>query len=411
MLTFNINYDDYYQTKNARDEFVASIASKDILNQADLIYGRMPKAKNEVVIDRMVLDKLISTSGFYQARMAGIIDISQFLNRKLTPGSFFNNYQNGSLIKLKDFIIVGISDLTSPCVYMSKSNFINLIANTNEGSIDDYGNMMYEPEMGVNENNTLSKNVYDVALAGDRIELSKGRMPKKDYEIIVNASNSYEMKLNRTIDDKINKKKLKVVGYYKSKEEINDFFTTANTIKLKVLSEKNNITIHSNNKEKTMNYFKNLNMNIEDTYEKNKNDYIMKTKDSIKSSIIVASIILVISLIEIFLMMRSSFLSRVKEVGILRAIGVKKKDIYKMFLGEIIALTTVTAIPGLFIMSYILKGLQLISYYQDKFMFNGTVLGLSIAIIVVFNVIIGLLPVYNTIRKTPARILSGNNVD
>ena len=73
--------------------------------------------------------------------------------------------------------------------------------------------------------------------------------------------------------------------------------------------------------------------------------YIDNIKNSILSSLVLAGIILAISLVEIFLMMRSSFLSRVKEVGILRAIGVKKIDIYKMFLGEIIVLTVITGIP------------------------------------------------------------------
>ena len=34
-----------------------------------------------------------------------------------------------------------------------------------------------------------------------------------------------------------------------------------------------------------------------------------------------------------------------------------------------------------------------------------------IAIIVGFNILVGLLPVHNVIRKTPARILSGNSVN
>lgn len=216
---------------------MASIASKDILTQADLIYGRMPEAKNEVVVDKLILSKLVSTSGFHQARMAGITDISQFINRKLSPGSPYDNDSNNSLIKLEDFIIVGISDLTSPCVYMDTGNFINLVANVKEGNTDERGNVIHNMDVA-NTNGNLGKKIYDIALAGDRIQLSKGRMPKNDYEIIVNASNSYEMKLNKTIDDKINENKLKVVGYYKSKEEINDFFTTANTIKIKVLSEK-----------------------------------------------------------------------------------------------------------------------------------------------------------------------------
>ena len=152
-------------------------------------------------------------------------------------------------------------------------------------------------------------------------------------------------------------------------------------------------------------------MNIEDIYQTDKDEYIRSVQESIKSSIIVAVIILAISLVEIFLMIRSSFLSRVKEVGILRAIGVKKRDIYKMFLGEIIAITTLTAIPGLFLMSYIIQGLRLVSYYADQFMFNSIVVIISAAILVVFNIVIGLLPVHNVIRKTPARILSSNNVD
>lgn len=417
LLPFNIKYDDYYQTQNSIDEFSASIASKDIITEDNLIYGRMPEAKNEVVVDKMVLRELISSAGYYQAPMVGIKNVSEFLNRKLTPGTRSYDYGNTASIKLEDFVIVGISDLVSPCIYMSNDNFINLLANVGEaGGSGGNGMFMYAPDtMGFGGSNSnaggLSKNIYDVNLAGDRIELSKGRMPQNDYEIIVNASNSYEMKLNKTIDDMINGNKLKVVGYYTSKENINDFFTTENTIKYKLLSEKSNITIYSNNKEETLNYFQNLGMNIENTYEKDKNNYTMQIKDSIRSSIVVAAIILAISLIEIFLMMRSSFLSRVKEVGILRAIGVKKKDIYKMFLGEIIALTTLTAVPGLFVMSYILKGLQLVPYYQDQFMYNGTVLGISIAIIVGFNILVGLLPVHNVIRKTPAKILSGNSVN
>ena len=417
LLPFNIKYNDYYQTQNSIDEFSASIASKDIITEDNLIYGRMPEAKNEVVVDKMLLNRLLSSSGYYQATMVGIKDVSEFLNRKLTPGSRSYDYGNTASIKLEDFVIVGISDLISPCIYMSNDNFINLLANVGEtGGSGGNGMFMYAADtMAIGDSNSnaggLSKNIYDVNLAGDRIELSKGRMPQNDYEIIVNSSNSYEMKLNKTIDDMINGNKLKVVGYYTSKEDINDFFTTENTIKYKMLSEKSNITIYSNNKEETLNYFKNLGMNIENTYEKDKNNYTMQIKDSIRSSIVVAAIILAISLIEIFLMMRSSFLSRVKEVGILRAIGVKKRDIYKMFLGEIIALTTLTAIPGLFVMSYIIKGLQLVSYYQDQFMFNGMVLGISIAIIVGFNILVGLLPVHNVIRKTPARILSGNNVN
>ena len=375
----------------------------DIINKGNLILGRMPKKENEIVLDKMALEKILNTD-FNRAKSVGIKTVEDFLNREI---SLYSLYVQQPSIKMDDFKLVGICDNGTPSVYMDEDIFINVLASSTKG--DPYSN--YIVLGSTEENNSLSHQIYDIELAKDKIELTEGRMPKNDYEIIVNETNEYEMDLYETIKDKINDKELKVVGYYTSKEEINDFFTTSNTIKYKLLQENNNITIYPKDKQKTIDYFNKQGKYIEDTYERDRKIYVDSIKNSITSSIILASVILAVSLIEIFLMMRSSFLSRVKEVGILRAIALKKKDIYKMFLGEIIALTIVTAIPGLLIMTNILKGLQLIPYYQDQFMLNFNVILISIIIIVVFNIIVGLLPVFNVIRKTPAQILSRNDVD
>ena len=110
-------------------------------------------------------------------------------------------------------------------------------------------------------------------------------------------------------------------------------------------------------------------------------------------------------------MMRSSFLSRVKEVGILRAIGVKKLDIYVMFSGEVIAITLLTSIPGILFSAYIMNILSKISFLDGTFIVNPMLVISAIVAVFIFNLVIGLLPVFNTIRKSPARILSGKEVD
>ena len=129
-----------------------------------------------------------------------------------------------------------------------------------------------------------------------------------------------------------------------------------------------------------------------------------------KTSIIVSAIILAISLIEIFLMIRSSFLSRIKEIGILRAIGIKKKDIYKMFAGETIAITTLASVPGIILMAYILKALSQITYFSRFFLVNIWTIIVTIILIYLFNLIIGLLPVHRVVKKTPAQILSRHDI-
>ena len=110
-------------------------------------------------------------------------------------------------------------------------------------------------------------------------------------------------------------------------------------------------------------------------------------------------------------MIRSSFLSRIKEVGIYRAIGIKKSDIYKMFSGEILAITFVASFTGIIFMAYILYNLSKISYLERMFMVNPFTLIISIIVVLIFNLVVGLLPVFNTIRKTPAEILSRFDVD
>jgi ABC-type antimicrobial peptide transport system permease subunit len=69
-------------------------------------------------------------------------------------------------------------------------------------------------------------------------------------------------------------------------------------------------------------------------------------------------------------MNRSSFLSRIKEVGIYRAIGVKKTDIYKMFMGEAFAITTLTQVPGVLFMAYCINVLTDISYVARNYVMN-----------------------------------------
>lgn len=409
MIQGNIKYDDYYQTQNASDTFGFSLASLNLVKENNLLYGKMPEKENEVIVDKMILEGILSES-YNSAKQVGIKDISGFLNREICVEDFMAIATDEYTIP--KLVIVGICDLTSPSLYINNNSFVNLLANGVKGSENGTPSLvMGDTNEGRGINQNLSQKLYDVNLAKDKLELTKGRMPENDYEIIVNEQNKYEMKLNKTIKDEINGNKLKVVGYYKSKENLNNYYTTLNTIKIKLITDSKNISIYPKDKMEALNYFREKGLNIEDTYQKTKTTYVEGIKEKIISTLVLSGIILAVSLVEIFLMIRSSFLSRVKEVGILRAIGVKKIDIYKMFLGEILAITIITAIPGILIMSNIIKGLQMISYFQNQFMLNGTIIGISLVIIFAFNIIVGLLPVHNVIKKAPARILSRNDVD
>ena len=82
-----------------------------------------------------------------------------------------------------------------------------------------------------------------------------------------------------------------------------------------------------------------------------------------------------------------------------------------MFLGEIFAITTVASMAGVIIMSYILYNLCKIEYIAGMFAINPVVFFGAVIILYVFNSIVGLIPVFTTMRKPPAAILARYDVD
>ena len=401
LITFKMKFEEYYQTADAYLMINGSLTDISAITQEDLLCGKMPESNNEIVIDKMIMDKIDTmgfSNGYSSADKTVLIDLGikntqDLLGKKL------------SIDNVEDFTIVGITDKVSPSIYMSKGNFINILHNTQDNNYNM--NLFFN-----NQEENITDKIMDYNLYLDDITLEKGRMPENDYEVIVNIINKDEMKLNKTIDEKVNGNPLKVVGYYESKTNKQNYFVNSNTIKYDVINNSNNFMIYTNNKEYILNKFKNdYNLNIVDTYEKDRKAYIKERKEEVISNIIFAVIVLSISLIEIFLMIRSSFLSRIKEVGILRAIGVKKADIYRMFIGEIFAITTITSLPGIILMSYILNTLISSIDISKTFIMNWNIVGLSIIIVYLFNLFVGLIPLYSVVEDTPAKIFARQDIE
>lgn len=388
LVNFELKVNDYYQTSKYTYNLKGSLSSLEMINKDNLILGKMPENEYEIVVDKLTINNLLNDNN-QEIAMTGIVNVESFLNRKVT----INN--------MKSFTIVGITDLHSPSIYLNRNLFVNVLANSsNKNSYDSWE---------IDDRNTTL--YLDYQLIDDQIELKKGRLPSNDYEVLVNISHEYEMPLNKEITLKINDTKLTVVGYYYSKTGMDSYLVNNNMIKYNYITSASSIMVYSNNKDKTIDELRKLKLNIKDTYQDSKNTYLRNRKEATRNNIIVSAIILGISLIEIFLMIRSSFLSRIKEIGILRAIGVKRIDIYKMFMGEIIAITTLTSVPGILFMTYILKVLSTIPMFNNYCVVNLGVVLFSIILVYAFNILVGLLPVFNTVRKTPAAILSRHDLD
>lgn len=378
IIKLKVYHKDYYQSSKQTTNIEGSIASLKLINKDNIIYGAMPSNKNEIVIDLMVAK---SFTKLYTPRYVGLNS-----PEKLVGLSVYTALD-------EEFKIVGISDLGSPSIYAEESCFINLIAN----QIKDY--YSYD-----------DATLIDYKLYKD-YTLVKGRLPKADYEVLVNIDKEYSMKLDKEIDIKVGDRKLMVVGYYSSKYNIDYYFVNENMIKDKLVLSSDVFSIVPKDEDKVINEFRDKNMNIFNSYDLDREKFVNNRHDSVVEKLIVSGVIIAISLIEIFLMIRSSFLSRIKEIGILRAIGVKKSDIIKMFLGEILAIATLAGLTGIILMAYILSNIAKMEFFTNSYIINPLVILISIITMYAFNIIVGLFPVFNVLRKTPASILSRHDIE
>lgn len=386
LVGFKITYNTLLQNYDVSDLLVGSISGLSLISDKDLIYGEMPKNDYEVVVDIMSAKTLFDSEN--HAKSAGLLSEKDLIG------------MNISVDNVKDFKIVGITDLKSPSIYIKENLIVDVVNNTSyQDSSDDY----YFP-VADKDSNYANYETYDYTL-------KNGRVPSGDYEVLVNYDLKDLYELNKNIDTKINGKKLKVVGYYVTKNNDNNILIVNSKVITYTLFDNNStMTLATDNKDELVSKLQEKDYNAINSYDKNRNDYIKENKASVNSIIVFTSVILAISLIEIYLMIRSSFLSRIKEVGIYRAIGVKKSDIYKMFASEIMAINLTATLGGIILMGAILYNVSKMKVLGSMVVLNGTTVGLALLISFGFNLIMGLIPVYRVVRKRPSEILARHDI-
>lgn len=385
--------DDYLQTNYAQEDLTLSLVLTSVLKPEQLVAGSMPADPHDVVIDKTVIDDFLRDG---LGRAVGLDTMEEFIGRRLRVPN------------LPDYRIVGIADTQSPSLFIDESQAMYILTNGNDAE-DDFS--YFGGEEG-EEDYIKNGKVRDLDLATNKIKIKKGEAPTEAYETIINIDHEDEVPIGKTVSLKVAGRKLTVVGYYTSDSADDDtYYVHADTIKEDYIMKQKNFSAYAENTAllKSILDKEGLSAKVNDT--RDRKAYINARKDQLTSALIVAGIIMLISLIEMFLMLRSSFLSRIKEVGTLRAIGLKKKDIYRMFTGEILVITFITAIPGIALMYFGLTQVVKITYYlEGLYIVNPVIAAVTFGVILLFNLLAGLIPVYVTLRKTPAQILARTDI-
>ncbi len=108
----------------------------------------------------------------------------------------------------------------------------------------------------------------------------------------------------------------------------------------------------------------------------------------------------------IYFIMRSSMLSKVREIGIYRAIGVSKRNLLFKFAVESTAIALQTLVIGFAVGAYFASSLADGGVTGGSFYFPFWLGALTLALLIGACVLFGILPIAALLRKTPAQILA-----
>lgn len=136
------------------------------------------------------------------------------------------------------------------------------------------------------------------------------------------------------------------------------------------------------------------------------NSQLKNKMDSIVGGAVRICVVFVLMCLCIYFMMRASFMSRIKEVGIMRAIGVTKKNIVFRFAVESFLVTTTTVVLGYILTSafiYVLSGNSLAekAFYFPLWMSSGMLI-----VVYICSILFGIIPALTLLSKTPSEILA-----
>lgn len=125
------------------------------------------------------------------------------------------------------------------------------------------------------------------------------------------------------------------------------------------------------------------------------------------SNVISLCVVFVLMSLCMYFIMRSSLLSRIKEVGIYRAIGVSKKNLVFKFFVEAFVLASLTILIGYLFVSLFLAVCFRVSAVMTNIFFYPPWMALIVLVVLyAMSVVFGTLPVISLLRKTPSEILA-----
>lgn len=368
------NADFYLETSNenrSRYSVSAKIDLYDQIKDKDLSAGRLPQNKNEALVSKGYAETWYKER---EGQELGIWSVSHLLRESF-------------LLHDEVVDIVGVVDTDILIVYLERdmANYFVSLQNFSANIT------IYE----------ILKNDLTI-VAGTAPDENSILIPESTYQLITGGTD-YTGTWPKTLLGF----PYSISGVYQS-EDVSNYLMTSDLAEKIRFETSNSFFIRTDFPSSLKDIIENeTDLTAIDIYQEALNQAKQQRNLVLYSSLGTAGFIIGFALLGFFFIIRSSLISRIYEISVYRALGVKKNEIFRSFLIEIIVLTSISTLVGYVIGSVAISKLQegLLGEF-NFFKITPLTFLLGLVLMYLINVLAGLFPVYMLLRKTPAQILS-----
>ena len=153
-----------------------------------------------------------------------------------------------------------------------------------------------------------------------------------------------------------------------------------------------------------------LKLSATSEYENKLQPYFEEAKKVVSSRTLISVTIILISLFIIFFSMKSFAVSNIYDIGVYRAIGIKKSSVVLIYLFEMLIISLKTTLVGgllCFIITNIISSIPIIDV--DFAISFGTFFTITFGLIFI-NLIVSIIPISRYMRLTPSQILTKHDL-
>lgn len=163
------------------------------------------------------------------------------------------------------------------------------------------------------------------------------------------------------------------------------------------------LRIYSNNPDKTIEALKEKDITGIHVYAEKLKRIKEETNAQLRTIVTVILITAGLTWLSLFFIIRSTLFSRIDEIKVYRALGVRRLEILKIFAVEVFVITLFSSFPGYLLYAY---GARTIGQDANLILITPTSFFVPLILIFTFNIVFGTLPASLMLMKTPAAIIA-----